>query len=105
MSNRVKGFKSLSGGKVLDKVQENVDTALGPLQDSRIVEGLLLRNVQLTAGSNTVAHKLDRRLIGWIVVRKRANEQIWDEQDTNNAPKRTLKLQASGAVTVDLWVF
>jgi hypothetical protein len=105
MSSRVKGFKKADYGRVGNKVQENVTSALTPLQNSNIVDGLLLRNVALTTGLNEISHKLDRRLTGWLVIRQRASAIIWDTQDANVTNTKTLKLNVSADVIVDLWVF
>ena len=105
MSTRVKGYKTVGGSRIEGKIQENVDAALVPLQRSKILDGILLRNVSLTSGVNEVSHRLDRRLTGWLVVRQRASANIWDEQDTNVTATKTLRLQASVDVVVDLWVF
>ena len=103
--SRVKALKTIPGDRKLDKVQKNVEQALTPLLQSLVLDGVFLQNVQLSSGVNNVAHQLGRRLNGWIIVRKRANAQIWDEQDSNATPTRTLRLQASADAIVDLWVF
>lgn len=89
----------------LNRSQEYVQRAVGGIISSEILDGILLTNISLTTGLNEVSHKLGRKIRGWIVVRKRANVDIWDEQDSNKKPGLTLRLQASGAVVADLWVF
>lgn len=88
------------------KFERYVNQALVPLVQSPIVNGVLLKDVVLTAGQTTlVEHKLGRELLGWSVVRKRANSTVWDSQDSNQFSSKSLALQCSANVTVDLWVF
>jgi hypothetical protein len=87
------------------KLQEYVGRCISAIISSQVLDGTLLQNVSLKSGLNEVAHKLGRKPQGWIIVRKRANANIWDEQDSNSKSKLTLRLQASAAVKVDLWVF
>lgn len=89
----------------LARFQEYVATSVDAIALVPILDGNLLTNVALTSGLNDVPHKLGRKLRGWIAVRKRANVDIWDAQDSNSKQDLTLSLQASSAVTVDLWVF
>lgn len=56
-------------------------------------------------GSNTIQHKLDRKLQGWVFVRKGAAAEVYDTQDTNTTPDRTLVLVSDAAVTVNIYVF
>lgn len=73
---------------------------------NEMIDGLQLRSISLTTGQlNPVEHKLNRPVLGWVVTRKNADANIWDEQSANNSPSRTLNLQCSADVTVDLWVY
>lgn len=68
--------------------------------------GLLLKNVALVSGSNTVNHLLAKKLTGWVAVRFHGSwANIYDTQDSNQTPNLTLILVSSGIVIVDLWVF
>lgn len=78
---------------------------LNQLNELRILQGQLVEGIDLVSGDNDVEHKLGRALVGWIITRKSAAVDIYDKQDDNNAPGQNLILNASGAVTVDLWVF
>lgn len=90
----------------LTKIQENVSQAIAPAVKSPIIDGTLLRNIKLETGKNNdVDHKLDRNLRGWMIIRQRAEANIWDLQDSNTLSKKTLRLRCSANVTVDLWVF
>ena len=84
----------------LNKVQDNVELALGPLLKSPIIDGVLI-SVQLEAGVNTVNHTLGRLPIGWLLVSPEANAQVWQLAKS----KTLLTLQASAPITTSLWVF
>ncbi len=78
---------------------------LNPLLANPIVGGLILPGIALTTGTNVISHKLGRKLQGYIVILKSADVTIYDTQATNQMPDLTLKLVASGAAAVSLYVF
>lgn len=78
---------------------------LDPIIELPINHSVLLKNVQLVSGANKINHRLDRKLQGWIIVRKRASSDIYDTQDSNQQPTLTLALQSSANVVVDIMVF
>jgi hypothetical protein len=94
-----------TANRELNQVQENVARALAPIFGNPIVDGVLLTGVVLASGANVISHTLDRKLVGWIIIRQRALAQVYDTQDSNATPALTLQLQASAPVTVDLYVF
>jgi hypothetical protein len=85
--------------------QSYTSTAISNLGSSPIVDGSILPSIALKSGSNSVSHKLGRKLNGWLIVRQRAAATVYDNQDNNQTPAQTLTLQASADVTVDLYVF
>lgn len=103
--SRVRSLRKIGGNRIENKTQEYTKTALEPFIKAPLLGGLLLKNVSLASGSTLVNHGLGRKPEGWIVVRKRANIDVWDDQDNNVNQTTTLKLEASGAVVVDLWIF
>lgn len=92
--------KVVSDNADLQRVQENVQAALEPVISSPIVDGLLI-SAQLESGSNKVAHKLGRKPQGYIVVTKSANIDVWGSVMSPSI----LTLEASGNVTLTLWIF
>ncbi len=66
---------------------------------------IILKSVVLAIGDNTISHKLGRALQGWSIVRVRAATTIYDKQDSNTMPDRTLVLNSSAGATVDILVF
>ena len=90
---------------ILNRIQDQIQKILRPVLDNQVLDGVLLQEVDLASGLNVIEHKLGRKLVGWFIVRLRANENIWDTQDSNQLPAKTLYLNATGAVTVDVYVF
>lgn len=89
----------------VNQLQSNIISALNPLLNNPLLFGSILTEQDLAVGTNIIKHGLNRTLQGWFLVRKRATADVWDSQDTNPTPNSTLILNASAAVTVDLYVF
>jgi|LakMenEpi03Aug12_release.lakeMendotaPanAssembly.Ray.scaffolds.fasta_scaffold04620_26 hypothetical protein len=80
-------------------------SSINPILALPTNNGVTLQSVVLKAGDNTIDHKLGRVLQGWMLVRVRAAAVIYDKQDSNQVKSRTLILNSSAPVTVDLYVF
>lgn len=91
--------------KDINQLQQNISQAINPVIQNPIISGNILVQQQLQPGINQVDHQLGRKLQGWFLVRKRASSDIYDIQDSNRTPAATLALQASLAVSVDIYVF
>jgi len=89
----------------INQLQRNIANALNPVLANPTVSGTIIENVELAVGSNIVDHKLGRKLQGWVIVRKRAAADIYDTQDTNTQPTRTLLLVSDAEVMVDIYCF
>lgn len=104
--SRAKGYKVIgTDNNEINRIQEYISAAVESVAFSKILDGIIIKNVSLVTGPNEIPHKLNRPLIGWLIIRKRANVDVYDLQDNNAAPSRTLTLQAASAVTLDLYVF
>lgn len=103
----VKKFKKLRDDKAdIRKVQDNIESALNPVLNCPIIDGVLVKEAVLDPTRiNEVEHTLGRKPRGWFLVRKRADSRIWDVQEYNTNPSRTLSLACSHSVTVDIWIF
>ena len=97
--------KVQTDNREVNQLQSNILTYLNVLQQNPILSGVILQNQLLTVGTNTINHKLDRRLQGWFLVRKRSSADIYDKQDNNPTPNSTLILESSAIVSVDIFVF
>ena len=91
--------------KNLMLLQTNWAQQLNPIIQSPINGNVILKSIALKTGLNVINHLLGRDLQGWIPVRRRAEAQIWDTQDSNPNPQLTLYLNSSADATVDLVVF
>lgn len=105
--NSVKKFKKLNtSDKDLNQVQENVEQFSKYVLNFTPLDGVLIKDVCLQAGvSNEIKHKLGRKPLGWFIVRKRQDARIWDLQDTNPQPTKSLSIACSHAVQIDIWIF
>jgi len=90
----------------INQLQDNIIGLMNPvLKTNPELFGNFLTGVALKTGQvNMVNTGLAGKLQGWVVIRKRAQSDIWDNQDTNNN-QATLALRCSANVTVDLWVW
>lgn len=94
-----------SDDQSLSLMQTAWASQLNPVLAAPFLQGILLKNVTLVAGDNTVNHKLGRKLQGWVLSRVRAAATIYDKQDSNQMPALTLVLNTDADVVVDLYVF
>lgn len=79
--------------------------ALNPLLASPTASPSLITDVALLTGTNIINHKLGQKLKGYVVVLKSAASIIYDSQQTNPSPDKTLILNASADATISLLVF
>lgn len=89
----------------LSLMQSAWASLLDPILDQELSKASLLKNVSLAPGSNTINHKLGRKLQGWIITRQRASGAFYDLQESNQMPDLTLVLNSSATVVVDILVF
>lgn len=78
---------------------------LNPFMANPSLQSNILSNIPLANGTTVVNHMLGRNLLGWRVVRQRAQASIHDSQDSNQTPSLTLTLVSNAAVNIDLEVF
>jgi len=89
----------------LEQIQASTRTATQSQRSNPINGGTTLTSIALTAGDNTIPHKLSQKLQGWFIVRLRGAATIYDKQDSNPSTDKNLILNSSAAVTVDIFVF
>jgi len=91
---------------IVRQVQDAVEIPLKDISSRAILDGQILSDIALSVGvDNIIDHKLQRKLVGWIITRQSANANIWDLQDINKRPSQSLILNTSANVIVTLWVF
>ena len=86
-------------------MQNSWASQINPLLTNPTLNNLVLKNITLVTGSNTVNHRLGRKLQGWSIVRQRSAASVYDSQDSNSNSSLTLILVSSANVSVDLIVF
>lgn len=91
--------------RILNQIQENLIKGIFRILQTPMIGGKTLKSVSLNAGTNTINHGLGYALSGWFVTRIRAQSAIYDEQDSNQSPDKTLVLNSQNACTVDLYVW
>jgi hypothetical protein len=84
----------------LSQVQDNVAQILQPLSKNALLDGTFV-TVDLTSGSNTIAHRLQRLPLGWVITDRDTAATVyrtaWDSAN--------IFLTASGTVSVTLYVY
>lgn len=89
----------------LSMIQDNLANAIDPLLALPLSTSNLLEDVDLVSGNNTINHGLGRKLVGWFLTRKGANQDVYDSQSSNLLADKTLILVSTGTVTISLIVF
>jgi hypothetical protein len=99
--------KQQTASSDLNLVQEAVDNSIRSMQSRELLNGTLITGVTLdNVAFKQVPHNLGRKPNGYLIVGRSANAVVWDDAAGNAAlADKSLKLRASAAVTVALWVF
>lgn len=83
-------------------MQTGWKSALEPVIDNPIVNGILIKNVELINGVTAVNHLLGRKMQGWFITDMNAAATVYRSSPLNNL---TLKLTSNAAVIVNLYCF
>jgi len=86
------------------KVQQNIEPIARQFNALPFADGVHLKEKTIS-GTTDLLHGLERAPIGWMITRKRGNAVVYDEQDNNKAPTKSLSLNSSADVEIDVWVF
>ena len=86
-------------------MQNSWASMLNPLLQNPSLQSTILPQIVLKSGTNTINHRLGRKLQGWRTIRINAAATLYDLQDTNPHPELTLQLVSNAPVTVYLEVF
>lgn len=89
----------------LDMMQTTWASELEPMLARPANNSIILKNVELTTGTNVINHRLGKKLSGWNPTRLRSAATLHDLQDSNQTPALTLVLVASADVIADIEVF
>lgn len=87
-------------------LQTSWASQLNPLLSDPLSNSIMLADIVLKTGDNTINHRLGRKLQGYIVTRMQDGfVQLYDKQNSNQMPELTLILNSSGNGKIDLIVF
>ena len=88
------------------QTQSNVNSAVKQIANSSIIDGVVIKGIDLGTGDTIVNHKLGRNPIGWIIVRKNEAGEIYESTTVNNNRDKFLLLRGSTATTdTNFWIF
>lgn len=90
----------------ITQTQSNVNTAVRQIANSPIIDGVLIKNIDVGTTDTVVNHKLGREPLGWIIVRKNEAGEIYESTTVNNNRDKFLLLRGSTATTdTNFWIF
>lgn len=101
-----------TGNSNIDRIQDNVDSALIPIQLSPLIGGNVVTGQVLTIGANNlVQHGLQRVPSYFVVLSQNAGVSIWTESlatlllngQASNANDQYINLKTSATVTATIW--
>jgi hypothetical protein len=88
------------------QTQSNVNTALKQIANSAIIDGVLIKGVNVGTADTIVNHKLGREPLGWIVIKKNEAGEIYESSTVNKNRDKFLILKGSTATTdTNFWIF
>lgn len=90
--------------RAVSKFQENTRIIIDEIVGKEILDGVLIKNIDLVAGvDNIISHKLNRNLLGWIIIKKNTQSDIWEK--SGDFSKKNLILNCSADTTISIWIF
>lgn len=89
----------------INDMQNRWSSMIEPTLNRPTNQANILEKIDLKIGTNTISHRLGKRLTGWYTTRVKGPAVIYDNQDMNNTPDLTLILISDSEVTINLAVF
>lgn len=93
-----------TGDEISDRIQKGQTDQVNRIGKIPFNNGILLESVSLASGNTDVSHKLGRKFQGYLILKQTASATIYNNQGSTDDTK-FLRLNASGATTVNIWVF
>jgi hypothetical protein len=93
-----------SSDRIQNLIQDNLANAIDSIISNPITDSIILRDVSLSSGLNKIDHKMNRTLLGWVIVRINAAATVF-ENLANPLPDKRIWLDASANCKVDLLLF
>ena len=98
--------KQAGGSEETFRAQSNVESAIGSLSRSVLMNGNLIENVQLSTTPALVEHKLGRASRGYIVCKSNSAATVYSAASVATVDSSLFEnLVASAATTVNIWFF
>lgn len=94
-----------------NSLQDNIEQSVNPVIDAQIINGVYLKEIDLTGSAdNLIEHKLGREPLGFIVVRKFAAgdiyESLTDSSGNSYDRKKFINFQVGTSMSnVYFWIF
>jgi hypothetical protein len=83
-------------------MQQSWKAAITPVIQNELNQGLPIQNIELAIGDNVINHLLSRKQLGWMITDIDGSAVIFRSAALND---KTLTLNSTAAVIVNLWVF
>ena len=85
-------------------LQANLISFLQQFFELPVLSGVTIQNVPLVAGmDNLINHKLGKAIQGWMVIRKNAAADVYEQPVA--LPSKQINLHTSADCTVSLYIF
>lgn len=100
--------KDLNFDKVVrsfNMLQTNIQTVLDQIVLDPFVDGTTLADIVVSVGSNTINHTLGRKPLGYVLISKDQNGDVWSGQAANKSADKTLILNSNQNMTISLRIF
>jgi len=86
----------------VNKLQDNVSAAITPILTNPLNYGIILPNVEVPgAAPVTIEHKLGRQPLGWIVIDKTKQADVWKISWSD----KFITLDSSAVTSINLYIF
>ena len=90
----------------ITQTQSNVNSAVKQIANSPIIDGVVIKEVDVGTVDTVVNHKLGREPLGWIIIRKNEAGEVYESTTVNNNRDKFLLLRGSTATTdTNFWIF
>ena len=90
----------------ITQTQSNVSSAVKQIANSPIIDGVIIKDINIGTTDTEVNHKLGREPLGWIVIRKNEAGEVFESTTVNKNRDKFLLLRGSAVTTnTNLWIF
>lgn len=98
----IPGFRRIrSTNSDITRLQDAVAEPIRQITSKSILDGVVVSDVSLASGNTTFNHKLGRKPIGYLVIKRSGAADIYDSDLTITS----ITVNSSAAITASFWVF